>query len=83
MKTKNPISLLFIFLVKLYQWIISPILPNSCRHDPTCSVYAIESIKEWGPLKGTWMGMKRLAKCNPWGSSGYDPVQKKSSSNKI
>lgn len=64
-------------MVKLYQWIISPILPNSCRHQPTCSTYTIESIYEWGPIKGLWLGSKRLAKCHPWGTSGLDPVPRK------
>lgn len=77
MKTKNPIGWLLILLVKLYQWIISPILPNSCRFDPTCSVYTIQAIHEWGPIKGFWLGLKRISKCHPWGSHGYDPVPKK------
>lgn len=66
-----------IFPVKLYQWVISPLTPSSCRHEPTCSNYTIEAVKEWGPLKGFYLGTKRLAKCHPWGTSGYDPVPKK------
>ncbi len=66
-----------ILLVKIYQLMISPILPNSCRHTPTCSQYAIEAMKEWGPLKGGWLGLKRLSKCHPWGTHGYDPVPRK------
>lgn len=77
MKTKNPISLLLILLVKVYQWIISPILPNSCRFNPTCSNYTIQAIQEWGPIKGFWLGIKRISKCHPWGSHGDDPVPKK------
>lgn len=63
-----------IFLVKIYQWIISPILPQSCRYTPTCSTYMIEAIKVWGPIRGTWLGLKRIARCNPWGGCGHDPV---------
>ncbi|MDZ7847106.1 MAG: membrane protein insertion efficiency factor YidD [Owenweeksia sp.] len=67
----------FIFLVKIYQWVLSPLLPQSCRHVPTCSQYSIEAIREWGPVKGTWLGLKRFSKCHPWGTNGYDPVPKK------
>ncbi|MCJ8292105.1 MAG: membrane protein insertion efficiency factor YidD [Crocinitomicaceae bacterium] len=63
-----------IFLVKIYQWIISPILPQSCRYTPTCSSYMIEAVKVWGPFKGTWLGLKRIASCHPWGGHGHDPV---------
>jgi len=74
---KKIINAIFIFPVKIYQWIISPILPNSCRYEPTCSNYAIEAIKEWGPIKGIYLGTKRILSCHPWGGSGYDPVPKK------
>ncbi|NVK65327.1 MAG: membrane protein insertion efficiency factor YidD [Flavobacteriales bacterium] len=66
-----------IFLVKIYQWIISPILPQSCRYTPTCSNYMIEAVKVWGPFKGTWLGLKRIASCHPWGGHGHDPVPKR------
>jgi len=68
---------LLIFLVRFYQGAISPFLPNACRYDPTCSHYMIGSIQEWGVLKGTWLGLKRIARCHPWGGFGYDPVKKK------
>jgi len=71
------LSKIFIFLVRFYQLSISPLSPASCRHQPTCSQYTIESIKEWGALKGIWLGAKRLSKCHPWGTQGYDPVPKK------
>jgi uncharacterized protein len=64
----------FIFLVKLYQWVISPLTPASCRYTPTCSHYMIEAIKEWGVLRGGWMGLKRIFSCHPWGGCGHDPV---------
>ncbi|MEM6630411.1 MAG: membrane protein insertion efficiency factor YidD [Bacteroidota bacterium] len=65
------------FPIRVYQVCISPFFPSSCRHVPTCSQYALEAIKEWGAIKGTWLGIKRIAKCHPWGSSGYDPVPKR------
>lgn len=63
--------------VRFYQLAISPMLGAHCRHTPTCSQYTIEAIKEWGPWRGIWLGTKRLSKCHPWGTSGYDPVPKK------
>lgn len=71
------IKKIFILPIKLYQWFISPLLGQNCRHEPTCSQYAIEAIKEWGVLKGVFLGAKRLSKCHPWGTFGYDPVPKK------
>lgn len=71
------IKKIFILPIKLYQWFISPLLGQNCRHEPTCSQYAIEAIKEWGVLKGVFLGAKRLSKCHPWGTHGYDPVPKK------
>jgi uncharacterized protein len=68
---------IYIVPIKIYQWVLSPYLGNNCRHLPTCSHYAIDSIQEWGIFKGTWMGIKRISKCHPWGTNGYDPVPKK------
>jgi len=64
-----------ILFVKFYQKAISPHLMPSCRYTPTCSQYTIEAITKYGALKGCWMGMKRMARCGPWGGSGYDPVK--------
>lgn len=64
----------FVLLVKLYQWVISPLTPASCRYTPTCSSYMIEAIREWGVLRGGWMGVKRISSCHPWGGCGHDPV---------
>jgi uncharacterized protein len=66
---------IFILPVKFYQMAISPLLGSTCRHQPSCSQYTIEAIEEWGPLRGMWMGMKRISKCHPWGTHGYDPVK--------
>jgi uncharacterized protein len=58
----------------LYQKAISPYLPTACRYTPTCSHYSQEAIQRHGLLKGSWLGVKRLARCHPWGGQGYDPV---------
>ncbi len=71
----------FLALIKIYQWGISPYLGSNCRHTPTCSEYTTEAIKLHGPLKGGWLGLKRISKCHPWGTSGYDPVPKKNTNN--
>jgi len=63
-----------IALVKFYQYALSPLLAPSCRFTPTCSQYTIEAINKYGSLKGTWLGIKRISKCHPWGGSGHDPV---------
>ncbi|MGE5383986.1 MAG: membrane protein insertion efficiency factor YidD [Omnitrophica WOR_2 bacterium] len=65
---------LFIGIIRLYQLAISPYLPPSCRYTPSCSAYGIEALKKYGPFKGGWLTIKRIASCNPWGGSGYDPV---------
>lgn len=65
---------LLIGLVRVYQWGISPLLGSNCRFQPTCSAYFIESLREWGPLKGTALGFKRMSRCHPRGGHGHDPV---------
>ncbi|MCZ7615923.1 MAG: membrane protein insertion efficiency factor YidD [Ignavibacteriaceae bacterium] len=60
--------------MKIYQLIISPLFPPSCRFTPTCSHYTIEALRKYGIIKGSWLGFKRIIKCHPWGGSGYDPV---------
>jgi uncharacterized protein len=71
---KEVLSLPFILLIKGYQLIISPWLGNQCRYTPTCSQYSIEALKKYGPIKGLWLTIKRIARCNPWGGHGPDPV---------
>ena len=65
---------IFYFFIKIYQWVISPWLPSSCRYQPTCSHYAVEALAKHGPIKGLFLAIKRIASCHPWGGSGYDPV---------
>ncbi|CAN5726878.1 membrane protein insertion efficiency factor YidD [soil metagenome] len=58
----------------VYQRMISPLTPASCRFSPTCSQYAAEAIAKYGPYRGSAMAAKRISRCHPWGGSGYDPV---------
>jgi uncharacterized protein len=75
---KNPLKYIIILPVRLYQIFLSPLLGKSkCRYQPTCSHYMIGAIEEWGILRGTWLGLKRIFSCHPWGGFGYDPVPKK------
>jgi len=60
--------------IRCYQLFLSPILPPSCRYLPSCSDYAAEAITRHGALKGSFLALCRLARCHPWGGSGYDPV---------
>lgn len=67
-------SRLLILCIRFYQIFISPLKPPTCRFYPTCSAYAIEAIQKKGPVKGTWLAIKRIAKCHPFHPGGYDPV---------
>ena len=62
-------------IIRLYQRVISPLTNSSCRFTPTCSQYALDSIKKHGPFVGLKLTIKRILKCHPWGGSGYDPVK--------
>lgn len=66
-----------LLLIKVYQKIISPIFPSTCRYTPTCSHYAKEALEIHGLFKGSWLALKRISSCHPWGGQGYDPVPKK------
>ena len=68
------LSFLLVIPIKLYQILISPILGPNCRYHPTCSQYSIEAINKHGPFKDTWLAIKRISSCHPWGGSGHDPV---------
>jgi uncharacterized protein len=65
---------LLLGFIWIYQRLISPLTPASCRFTPTCSQYAAEAVTKHGPFKGGWLALKRLARCHPWGDHGYDPV---------
>ena len=69
-----PIRLILLLLVYMYKVLISPLLPKSCRFYPTCSTYMILAIKEWGLLRGGWLGVRRIVRCRPGGKCGYDFV---------
>jgi len=68
---------LVVIPIRFYQIFISPLFGKTCRYEPTCSWYTLEAIKEWGALKGLWLGLKRISRCHPWGGHGYDPVPKR------
>ncbi|MEE2759931.1 MAG: membrane protein insertion efficiency factor YidD [Pseudomonadota bacterium] len=70
----NPLSFILRTLIRLYQLFISPVLPGVCRHSPTCSEYALEAVRCHGALGGAWLALKRIGRCQPWGTSGHDPV---------
>lgn len=69
---------ILIFFIKIYQKIPGP-WHDTCRHIPTCSNYGIEALQKYGSFKGSYLTIKRIFKCNPWGTSGYDPVPEKRS----
>ncbi|MBQ6776161.1 MAG: membrane protein insertion efficiency factor YidD [Synergistaceae bacterium] len=70
------LSRLAVILIRAYQIFISPYLGRNCRFYPTCSSYAIQVYQEWGFWRGSWLTMKRLAKCGAWNPGGYDPPPK-------
>lgn len=75
---KKQFRKIVVFIVLIPVWFyracISPFTPASCRYVPTCSEYAIQAVKKHGPVKGTWLAIKRITSCHPWGGHGYDPV---------
>ena len=77
----NIFSEIIIKIIKFYQYVLSPYLGNNCRYLPTCSEYFIESIEEFGLLKGSFLGLKRILSCHPikllGGGEGFDPIKKK------
>ncbi|MBR5834157.1 MAG: membrane protein insertion efficiency factor YidD [Bacteroidales bacterium] len=63
-----------VLLVRFYQVCISPLKPSCCRFTPTCSAYALQALRKHGPFKGTYLAVRRILRCHPWGGHGYDPV---------
>lgn len=74
MLLKKRLVALLILPVKLYQYVLSPMIGPSCRYTPTCSQYTVEALRKHGPFKGLWLSLKRIVSCNPWGGHGHDPV---------
>ncbi len=68
------LSSIFVALIRVYQYTLSPLLGASCRYTPTCSQYGIEAIRKFGPFKGGYLTIKRFLSCHPWGGHGHDPV---------
>ena len=71
---KKVLSMILLFLIYLYQYLISPLIPARCRYTPTCSNYSKECIIKYGPFQGSLLTLKRILKCHPWGGSGHDPI---------
>ena len=71
-----------LILIRAYQLIISPLLGSNCRFIPSCSEYAMESLRSYGLIKGFYLTIKRIGKCHPWGGHGYDPIPTKKVENK-
>jgi uncharacterized protein len=61
-------------VILCYRYALSPVLPGACRFQPTCSAYALEAVSRFGAWRGGWLTLKRIGRCHPWGSWGYDPV---------
>ena len=72
----NIFTNLLIKFIKLYKYLISPMISPSCRYLPTCSEYSIEALKTYGFAKGLLLSFRRIVSCHPWGNSGFDPVKK-------
>lgn len=66
-----------IFLISLYQRLVSPLIPRRCKYHPTCSQYSIDAIREWGLLRGLGMSVWRVLRCNPFSHGGHDPVKRR------
>lgn len=73
-KVKKVVNFPFVALIRFYQICLSPLKPPTCRFTPTCSQYALEAFRKYGPFKGFLLAFKRIIRCHPGGGSGYDPV---------
>jgi putative membrane protein insertion efficiency factor len=63
-----------LFLIRIYQCCVSPMLGSNCRFYPSCSQYALEAVQSYGAIKGSWLAIRRIGRCHPWHPGGYDPV---------
>ena len=70
----NPLTLVLRGLVHVWRYTGAGLFPASCRYDPSCSQYALDALAAHGPLRGSWLAARRIARCHPWGGSGHDPV---------
>lgn len=70
----TPLAWVVSLPVRFYRVVFSPWVGHGCRFQPTCSAYAMEALERHGAIKGTWLTIRRIGRCHPWGSSGYDPV---------
>ena len=71
---KSPLTTAAVEAIRWYQRAISPLLGHACRYEPTCSRYTLEAVERFGVVRGTWLGIQRLLRCQPWAAGGYDPV---------
>lgn len=71
---RNLLTWVLLLPIYFYKYCISPLKPPSCRFTPTCSEYAVQALKKYGPVKGLYLAVRRILRCHPWGGSGYDPV---------
>lgn len=60
--------------IRAYRLLLSPLIGKNCRYHPTCSAYALEALERHGPIRGSWLAIRRIARCHPWGGMGHDPV---------
>jgi putative membrane protein insertion efficiency factor len=72
------VKYVLIGLLRAYRAVISPIYGQVCRYHPSCSAYALDAVREHGSIRGSWLAVRRLARCHPWAAGGYDPVPLKS-----
>jgi uncharacterized protein len=70
----KPIRTVVCWMIRGYQYLLSPVLPPSCRYAPTCSSYAIEAVTRHGVARGGWLALRRILRCHPWTAGGFDPV---------
>jgi uncharacterized protein len=70
----RPMKALLLLLIRAYRTLISPLFPPTCRFQPTCSQYALTAVERFGPIKGSWLAVRRITRCHPFHPGGYDPV---------
>lgn len=70
----SPLAFVISLPIRAYRFLFSPWVGHNCRFQPTCSAYALEALERHGGMRGTWLILRRLGRCHPWGKSGYDPV---------